>query len=1257
MNEMDTNSNHRSTNSPEFPGFVNVFDATGEAEPRDADPEAATLNRRKFLALSAAIGAATLAGCRRPDLEILPYSVIPDEQIGHIAPGRPTFYATCLPRAGGALPVLVESHDGRPTKIEGNPQHPASLGSTDIFAQAAVLDLYSPDRVMSDKYPGVMEKVEPVPSLRGTGRDSTTAAPRRWEDFDRFARTLADKFSKNQGEGFAVLVDQTPSPSLRLIREHIKNAMPKASWHTYEPVDTSEALKGADIAFGQKLVPKYNFAAIDRILALDCDFLGNDPNAVEYGRAFAERRKLGDAITILGFGERGAIYLPVNEKGQVTLPPSDVLEDDIIVTLDNPAQVKRYMEGKAALEKGKTGKAKPEATVFVAAQTKTPLQRIKEILEACRQAGYETIKVGQLSATMNRLYMVESTYTVTGTMADHRLRLPASQIGGFLVAVAKELKIAGLPNTSGPGTADPGKWVKAVARDLATSPQKAAVIVGHRQPSWVHALAHAVNAAIGASAVVELRPAPPEVSEKGIGELTAAMRDGKVQTLLVIGGNPAFNAPADLAFRRELEKVPTKIRLGLFHDHTSEACDWHLPMSHSLESWGDSETSDGTLCCVQPLISPLNGGKSLTSSDIEPPPRGGRTALEVLELLTQYPNPDDGKAVGSFFAAQKAAYATVRKVFADRAILEKDESPELAFNKYKQLGFLPPKLSRDPKGSVAVQVKAAEIAKAIAAYSPTVAPSKSSLEVTFHPSNTLHDGRFAMNPWLQELPDPITKLVWDNAAIISPKTAAEFNLKLGDRVKLTINGTALDIPVYILPGQADYSIALANGQFGEMRIDRVPDGGGTNVYPARKTAAMHTVLGCTLEKLGSTADLVMTQEHSIIPEDRDIIRDVTFAAYCESLSHDLPSRDPEGSAHHEPKVSAAPDGHITDEMLKGEFQGGYGNPQQGKAPAREKQERFPLDLARPELLDSQFQWGMTIDLSACTGCTTCLIACQTENNIPVVGKQEVKRNRELHWIRIDRYFSSNGETADAEPKIVNQPVACVHCEAAPCEQVCPVNAAVHSPEGLNLQVYNRCIGTRYCANACPYKVRRFNWFDFNKRGLNELRTPTPFAEGGASISTNLLPESLKMQKNPDVTVRMRGVMEKCTYCIQRIERGKLGAKLAATEVAQGSKSIETDDKFKHDGPVTLYRKPKNPKAAGYDLDKHGRVIVPDGLIVTACQAACPTQAITFGNVLDPNSRVFQAKMRAGEYLLLGELNTKPRTSFLPRVRNPNPELM
>jgi len=1135
---MGTRSANSRLDEPEFPGFANVFESTGEAEPIDADPAAAALNRRSFLALSTATALAAAVGCRRPDLQILPYSAIPDDQVSHLAPGRPTFYATAIPRPGGALPVLVESHDGRPTKIEGNPKHPASGGSTDAFAQASILDLYSPDRVMSDRYPGVMER----------------GVPRTWADFDRLVRTLADRFARAQGEGLYILTDQTPSPSLRLIREHVKKTLPKASWHTYEPVDMTEALRGAEMISigGGEFVARYDLARTDCILALDSDFLGIDANAVEYSRAFAKRRKA--------------------EK---------------------------------------------------------------------------------TTASMNRLYVVESTYTVTGAMADHRLRLPAGQIGAFLISVARELKADWFLQGIDPESTVPEKWVKAVAKDLRENLDRAAVIVGSRQPAWVHALAHVINELL--QAPDEYVPRRIEVTQRKIAELAKDMHDGKVNTLIIIGGNPVFNTPADLNFREELKKVATKIRLSLFHDHTSEACDWHLPEAHFLESWGDTLASDGTLCCIQPLIAPLNSARSPGVSDTEPPPRGGRTAFEVLSLLTAAPSPGDGKPVTTYLAAQKAAFAAVRTIFSSVSGIATDAKEfNIEFDRYKQLGFLPLEKERLPSKQFLIvsPAKVPEITKAIRLSPP---PTKDALEVTFQPDYSVFDGRYAMNPWLQELPDPITKLVWDNAALVSPKTATEFGLVLGDVVKLTVGGSSIEIPVYVLPGQADYSIALPFGQYGEMRIANVPDGGGTNVFPLRKSNAMHIATGCTLEKTGRRADLVVTQEHGVIPEGRDIVRDVPV------------SREPkssEASAHAHPThhehclpIGLPPDGHFTEEDLKKGVQGGYGNKQQPPAPATDKQKRFPLDLARPELLDSQFQWGMVIDLSACTGCSACTVACQAENNIPVVGKHEVKRNREMHWIRIDRYFSSDGHTVDENPRVVNQPLACVHCEQAPCEQVCPVNAALHSPEGLNLQVYNRCIGTRYCSNACPYKVRRFNWFDFNKRGLNELRTATPFAKDGMSLEANLLPETLRMQKNPDVTVRMRGVMEKCTYCIQRIERGKYGAKIAATEVAQGRHTIEIDGDYKPaNGRITGYRKPKNPLAAGYDLDPEGRVIVPDGVIVTACQAACPTQAITFGNVLDTASAVYKAKLREGEYLLLGELNTKPRTNYLPRVRNPNPEL-
>ncbi|HEV3385752.1 MAG TPA: TAT-variant-translocated molybdopterin oxidoreductase, partial [Gemmata sp.] len=868
MEDLANTPEFRAFASEEFPGFSSIYEGLGEAEPKDDNPEEASLNRRNFLALSAAaLGLAGLAGCRRPDLEILPYSAISDDQIGHLTPGKPTFYATSMPRSGGAFPVLVESHDGRPTKIEGNPQHPSSLGSTDVYAQATILDLYSPDRVMSDKYPGVMEK----------------KSPQRWDNFDQFARTLSDKLTKNGGEGFYILNDQNPSPSVRLIRERIKTVMPKASWHTYEPVDTSEVLRGAEIAFGEKLVAKHNFAAIDRVLALDSDFLGCDPDQVPNCRAFGDRRKLPQGI-----------------------------------------------------------------------------------------------RIHQEHDTRNRLYVVESTFNVTGTMADHRLRLSAGQIGGYLLALAQELRAAhgnklkkasaipaSLPK---PGTNYSEKWITAIAKDLAENAGKCMIIVGYRQPAWVHALAHSVNDALGAyfleekdkngkvtkAALVEFRPPPPEVLEKGIVELTADMAAGKVNTLLIVGGNPVFNAPSDLAFKKELQKVGTKIRLGMFFDQTSEQCDWHLPLCHSLESWGDAEASDGTLCCVQPLIAPLNGNKLAGATDTDSPPRGGRTALEVFALLTQCPIPGTDKPVDSFSAAQKAAYALVRKAFSDRSgIPLRDKTFDTEFNRYKQLGFLP--ADRDKGGRKplpTVTGNPAKVTAALAGAQFAASPTKDTLEVTFHPDYSLYDGRFAMNSWLQELPDPITKLVWDNAAVISPLTANAFNLKQGDQVKLTVNGSTLEIPVYILPGQADFSIALSFGQFGEMLIGHVPNGGGFDVYPIRKSSGLYIASNTSMEKTGRQADLVVTQEHGVIPEGREIVVDLRYEDYRKKFfltgknSRDHKTAiDDEPHKHEAPKIGLPPDGHLTEENYKEGFQGAYGNKQQPPAPAVEKQERFPLDLA------------------------------------------------------------------------------------------------------------------------------------------------------------------------------------------------------------------------------------------------------------------------------------------------------------------------
>ena len=896
-------------------------------------------------------------------------------------------------------------------------------------------------------------------------------------------RAEAERLLKVNGKGFAILAEDINSPSVRLLRLHMQDKLKLASWHTYEPIDRSSIVAGTEVAFGNRLIPRYHFDKLDRILALDSDFLGMDPDQVANSRAFAGRRKL--AYT---------------------------------------------------------------------------------------------------GASTSRLFVVESAFSITGTMADHRLRLPASSIGSVLVAIAQELAgplkdLLKAPLSRSlasivPPSISNEKWIRAIVRDLADNPGKSLIVVGERQPVWVHALAHAVNEALGAysARLAEFIPAP--VQEKNIGELTKAMASGDVDTLLIIGGNPAFNAPTDLEFASALTRVAKKFRLGLVPDQTSALCDWHLPLAHYLEGWGDAEAADSSLCCVQPAIAPLNGGKP-SATDLSPPARGGRTILEVLALFTQYIGPSEDPKINppttSFAQAKARANGLIRRAFSERSgIALTAPEFEAQFNQYKQLGYLPldrDKLARKPLSASVDQDKvSALIADPKTGYIQPTSPDRDALEVNFVPDYSLHDGRFAINPWLQEFPDPITKLVWDNAAIISPQTAAAFQLTTGDRVLLTVSGSTIDVPVFILPGQADDTVTLPFGQSGQMPIAHIPSGGGFDVFPMRKSSQMWIATNAQLQPTGKRADLVTTQEHGIIPEGRDIIRDLPLAEYrAQSEIHKETTRE------HEPDIRAG-------------FQGGYGNVPPEPLEADEKQRRFPLDLARPERLDSQFQWGMVIDLSACTGCGACVAACQSENNIPVVGKAEVKRNREMHWIRLDRYFIGPDTS---NPRIVTQPVACVHCEQAPCEAVCPVNATVHSPEGLNLQVYNRCIGTRYCSNACPYKARRFNWFDFNKRRVDELYVPTPLASGGASLGDTGVPETLKMQKNPDVTVRMRGVMEKCTYCVQRIERAKIGANIAAAEVANGSRTITLNTSV----PVregSSYRKPKDPMSARYDLDAEGR---------------------------------------------------------------------
>jgi MoCo/4Fe-4S cofactor protein with predicted Tat translocation signal len=928
-------------------------------------------SRRNLLKLmGASLGLAGLTACRRPAEKILPLSRGVEDYI----PGNPMYYSSVMSLGGAATGLVVEVHDGRPTKIEGNPGHPASGGAASAFAQASVLGLYDPDR------------------SKTVLRDGTQAS---WHDFARFAARHFDPARIGAGERVRFLSQRINSPSLEAVRAHALRRFPKARWVEYEPISEDEALAGAAIAFGKPVTPQYHFDKADVVLSLDADFLGLDSPHVAYIRDFSRRRRISS--------------------------PED---------------------------------------------------------------------------TMNRLYVAESRLSITGAMADHRLRMQTAAVRNLALAIARELKLA-VPAASG----ENAKWAAAVARDLARSRGRSLVIAGPRQPAAVHALAHWMNHALGNNgAAVTYTETTAALEIPALKQLVQELDTGLVETLVILGGNPAYDAPADFRFESAMKKTAVTIHLGLEPNETAALATWSLPEAHYLESWGDARALDGTASVQQPLIRPLYGG---------------RTAAEVLALITGYKD--------------QSAYDIVRNYWLPRWPAT---DAEKTWRRALSEGVIP----EATYAAVEPEPDAARIAAALAA---PPAPLPNGLELTFYPSASTWDGRFANNAWMQEAPDPITKLTWDNAALISPATARRLGLASEDLVTLSTGGTEIEMPVWVQPGQADGAIAVSLG-YGRRRAGRVGRETGHDTYLLRTSGAPH-VTRVEIGKTGRKYKLANTQHHFAM-EGRPLVREATLAEY---------RKDPD----------------FVDKIA-------------------EKPELF--SIFGQHKYETGYQWGMAIDLNACVGCNACVLACQAENNVPVVGKDQVTRGREMHWLRIDRYYTGPQD----DPQTVTQPVACQQCENAPCETVCPVAATNHSPEGLNDMVYNRCVGTRYCSNNCPYKVRRFNFLDWHK-GLQEVQ---------------------KMAFNPDVTVRSRGVMEKCTYCVQRIQEKKIQA------------SIE------------------------------GHRELRDGEIVPACQQTCPAAAIVFGNINDPNSRVSKLKKQTRRYEMLAELNVKPRTSYLAKVRNPNPEL-
>jgi MoCo/4Fe-4S cofactor protein with predicted Tat translocation signal len=770
-------------------------------------------------------------------------------------------------------------------------------------------------------------------------------------------------------------------------------------------------------------------------------------------------------------------------------------------------------------------------------------------------------KIEKPSDTPNRLYAIEALLSVTGANADHRQRLPAAQIGTAAAHLAAEVLSQSSPAEGRPlvdllkrlpfPAGMKPECVKECARDLLAHRGASLVLAGHRQPLAVHLLAHAMNQALGnLGTTTELHA----FSEPGSGSLEAlahALEAGEVKTLLICGGNPAYTAPADLNWPAAQRKARSVIRLGYYEDETSLQCAWNLPAAHYLESWGDARGSDGTVLSVQPLIAPLFNG------------------LTELELLARLMGLDT-----------TSPYEIVRETFRS---LVSTANFEPEWKGFLHAGFLKGSEQRHvsaPLNWQAVSAQIKDYAAAAVLQGADLAPGRDRLEIVFHRDYSVDDGRHANNGWLQEMPDPITKVCWDNVITLSVRTAKELGVYFENPEQgrlfapvaaLELEGRKIEGPVWVQPGQADYVIGLALG-YGRERTGRVGSKTGYNAYRLRTSRHPHVAPGGRLAPAGRTALVAVTQDHWAM-EGRPIVREANLEHF---------RQDPEFARQMDLEAHTPNAGPL------------YQNPQ----------------TKHPALKGLQ-QWGLAIDLNACVGCSTCVMACQSENNIPIVGRDQVSRGREMHWIRMDRYYSVGaGDPELTAPQVLNQPMLCQHCENAPCESVCPVNATVHDDEGLNVMVYNRCVGTRYCSNNCPYKVRRFNFFDYNQRPLDRLYEG-PLAPKG-------MPDLVKMAKNPQVTVRMRGVMEKCTYCIQRIEGAKIQQKIKA--------------------------------------GASGDVLMPDGAIIPACAQACPAEAIVFGDVADPKSAVSQLKARQRNYAVLGFLNTVPRTTYLARIRNPNPRM-
>ena len=1056
------------------------------------------LSRRRWMQLmGASLALGGTVGCRYEEEQIAPFAFRPANRV----PGIPQKFASVIEFDGVAEPVLATCYDGRPIKLDGNPDHPMSGGGgSSAFTQARILELYDPDRLRG-----------PIVNGAEAGRDAVI-------DYGNF-------LSGDSLSGVAVLAESNSSPSLARLRKAFEDKGGK--WFTFSPISRDNTLAGSKMAFGK---PHRSHLKLDKakvIVSLDADPLGMDQGHLANTRSFTNGRNA--------------------DHGH-----------------------------------------------------------------------------------MNRLYAIESQYTITGASADHRMSLQSGKIGAFAAALVDAVSKAtpGAPVDKSLPYRE--KLFAAMVQDLVDHKGESLVVVGERQPAEIHALIHTLNSQLGnlGETILLTEETEQPSSIDSIKAFADAAKDMKA--VVIIGGNPVYSAPRELKMGETINGIANSIHLTVNKNETSSVCKVVSDVAHDLEAWTDGIAYDGSVCVGQPLISPLFGAPS------------------VLEALS------------AMMGEEKSGLDIVKETVGAEG-----------FDKAVHDGFV---TSEPNVASPSLQ----EVA--MPESTDWNSEWDGTLEIVFAPSNSIYDGRFANNAWLQELPDFFTKITWDNAALVSPKTAAKLKLKEQKLVTIKVNGSEIRMPVHIQPGQADGSVGVAIGygrteagrvggnlQAGINRYAWAADKVGADVGDLRSADAWLMNNEVTLTPSSSGYKLAITQEpweidktgrdeiqarmfrnYNKTESDRSaLIREGTFESYKEFMAHqDDHDHDHASAKPSKPKMNNAvsdgslpvinnvgfiepfTDGEKEDDHAheEGDDHGhddhGHGDHHWPEAfhlhhenfditPG--SRETYRADKTQTDKYGNTIKnrWGMSIDLNKCTGCSSCVIACQAENNIPIVGKSQVWRGREMHWLRIDRYYGDNlynEEAAENDDKqIVHQPVTCHHCENAPCETVCPVAATVHSSEGLNDMVYNRCIGTRYCGNNCPYKVRRFNYFNYS-----DAVTLVKYPGADKLPKGDLAMQGLMM--NPEVTVRSRGVMEKCTYCTQRISNTKIKAKVEKREI----------------GPNE---------------------------IKVACQEACAADAIQFGDLVNKESNVAKAHANKRSYVMLEELNNHPRTRYLARVRNPHPALV